>query len=293
MDPSFKSLGELICLCEDAPAITASINSMEDSGGAENGWSDVGRKSKRKKGKNSYDADMRGKSERSTDYDRANNVDESSNVNSNSPLFSPSQGKPSYPPGSASSQKSEGNLKSDPLPRPKLESTRNKENGIANIQSRERNNSPDNFKLSGKHPVINDKELPKDFKGTKTELVCGGQKEPWKEPKPVIVLKEVGVSACPRMVNKKVMVDLIQPVESFRDRYEIALKEKEDLQSRLERSEDQKYKMQRDHRREMERTQKQSRAEAKEVSHMTITCCLQHLYCEPSLCSILLHCHLW
>ena len=63
-----------------------------------------------------------------------------------------------------------------------------------------------------------------------------------------------------------VMTDPVPPMESFKDRYELVVKEKGDLQARLEESEDRMFKMQRDHRREVEKVQRQRRQEAKEVS---------------------------
>lgn len=62
-----------------------------------------------------------------------------------------------------------------------------------------------------------------------------------------------------------VMTDPIPPVESYKERYEEALREKSDLQVKLESSGDRMYKLQKEHRREVEKVQQQSRKEASEV----------------------------
>ena len=75
---------------------------------------------------------------------------------------------------------------------------------------------------------------------------------------------------------KVIQTDPLPSVENFKDRYEKVLKEKKDLQVKLERSEDQKFKMQRDHKREMDKLEKKYYTEAKKVGvalcyHMIIT----------------------
>ena len=74
----------------------------------------------------------------------------------------------------------------------------------------------------------------------------------------------------PLLRDKWVMTDLVPPVESFKERYESALKEKKDLQVKLERSEDERFKMQKTHKREMEQQLKQTKQEAKEVQTLFI-----------------------
>lgn len=130
-------------------------------------------------------------------------------------------------------------------------------------------------KWSSEEKLTND--WNREVEKVKSELVSGGGKdEVWREQKPVlpVQLVSIGVNACPLVTEKWVMTDTIPPVENFKDRYESVLKEKKDLHSKLERSEDQKFKMQRDHKRELERVQKQCRAEMKEVGglvcHVTI-----------------------
>ena len=62
-----------------------------------------------------------------------------------------------------------------------------------------------------------------------------------------------------------VMTDPLPPVESFKERYESVLHEKIDLRAKLEESEDRRFKLQRDHKRELDRLNKTLRQEAKEV----------------------------
>ena len=71
---------------------------------------------------------------------------------------------------------------------------------------------------------------------------------------------------------KFVQTDPLPSVENFKDRYEKVLKEKKDLQVKLERSEDQKFKMQRDHKREVDRLEKKYYTEAKKVGVALCTC---------------------
>lgn len=73
----------------------------------------------------------------------------------------------------------------------------------------------------------------------------------------------------PLMTDQWVMTDTLPPVESYRDRYEKATKEKKDLQEKLERSEDQRFKLQKTHKREIEQLMKQSKLETKEVRPST------------------------
>ncbi len=63
------------------------------------------------------------------------------------------------------------------------------------------------------------------------------------------------------LTDKWVMTDTLPPVESFKERYESLFREKKDLQQKLERSEDQRYKLHKTHKREVEQT----RLEVKEV----------------------------
>ena len=75
---------------------------------------------------------------------------------------------------------------------------------------------------------------------------------------------------------KFVQTDPLPSVENFKDRYEKVLKEKKDLQVKLERSEDQKFKMQRDHKREIDKLEKKYYTEARKVgidlcSHVIVT----------------------
>lgn len=69
----------------------------------------------------------------------------------------------------------------------------------------------------------------------------------------------------PLVTDKWVMTDPLPPVDSFRERYENAIKEKKDLQEKLERSEDQRFKLQKTHKREVEQLLKQTKLDAKEV----------------------------
>ncbi len=80
-------------------------------------------------------------------------------------------------------------------------------------------------------------------------------------------LRHSGTQTWPALtIDRWVMTDPIPPVESYKDRYDEVVREKKDLQQKLEESGDRMYKMQRDHRREVDKVQQQSRQEAKEVS---------------------------
>lgn len=65
--------------------------------------------------------------------------------------------------------------------------------------------------------------------------------------------------------DKWVMTEPLPPVDTYRERYENVLKEKEDLQVKLQSSEDQKYKLQKSHKRELEEVIKQSKLDTKKV----------------------------
>jgi hypothetical protein len=75
---------------------------------------------------------------------------------------------------------------------------------------------------------------------------------------------------------KFVQTDPLPSVENFKERYERVSKEKKDLQVKLERSEDQKFKMQRDHKREVDKLEKKYYTEARKVgvalcNHVIVT----------------------
>ena len=81
-----------------------------------------------------------------------------------------------------------------------------------------------------------------------------------------VAMKDSGVQTLPPRTGVKfVQTDPLPSVENFKDRYEKILKEKKDLQVKLERSEDQKFKMQKDHKRELEKLEKKYYTEAKKV----------------------------
>ena len=65
--------------------------------------------------------------------------------------------------------------------------------------------------------------------------------------------------------DKWVMTEAFVPVENFKERYEGVTREKKDLQEKLERSEDQRFKLQKTHKRELEQLLRQTKQEAKEV----------------------------
>ena len=67
-----------------------------------------------------------------------------------------------------------------------------------------------------------------------------------------------------------VMTDPSPFSENFKERYEMVLREKIDLRAKLEESEDHRFKLQRDHKREIERLTKTIRQEAKEVGWMDV-----------------------
>ena len=102
-----------------------------------------------------------------------------------------------------------------------------------------------------------------------TATFSGGKKNKTFEPvkaKPLLKCVESGAQTdLVLKADKWVMTDTIPPVESFKDRYEAALKEKKDLQEKLERSEDQRFKLQKTHKREVEQLLKQAKHETREV----------------------------
>ncbi len=99
-----------------------------------------------------------------------------------------------------------------------------------------------------------------------SELVTGGRDSSWGKPLVPTNQVHVGITVKPTMNEKCVNTDPIPPVETYKERYEDALRQKSDVQSKLERSEDQRFKMARDNKRELEKVQKQAKAEAKDVS---------------------------
>jgi E3 ubiquitin-protein ligase TTC3 len=64
------------------------------------------------------------------------------------------------------------------------------------------------------------------------------------------------------------MTDPVPVSENFKERYEMVLREKIDLRAKLEESEDRRFKLQRDHKRELERQTKTVRHEAREESQV-------------------------
>ena len=68
-----------------------------------------------------------------------------------------------------------------------------------------------------------------------------------------------------RMTDQWVMTDPMPTLDSFKERYEMVLREKIDLRAKLEESEDRRFKIQKDNKREMDKLAKAVRAEAKEV----------------------------
>ena len=84
-------------------------------------------------------------------------------------------------------------------------------------------------------------------------------------PAPTVAVHRAVQTEQRLMTDRWVMTDPVPVVESFKERYEIVLGEKIDLRAKLEESEDRRFKLQRDHRRELERLQKSVRQEAKEV----------------------------
>ena len=80
------------------------------------------------------------------------------------------------------------------------------------------------------------------------------------------VRRDVAIQTGPMWTGVKfVQTDPLPVVDNFKERYDKVLREKKDLQVKLERSEDQKFKMQRDHRREVEKLEKKYYSEAKKV----------------------------
>ena len=78
--------------------------------------------------------------------------------------------------------------------------------------------------------------------------------------------RDVMVQTVPLKTGVKfVQTDPLPSTENFKERYEEVLKEKKDLQVKLERSEDQKFKMQKDHKREVDKLEKKYYSEARKV----------------------------
>ena len=71
-----------------------------------------------------------------------------------------------------------------------------------------------------------------------------------------------------KMSEHWVLTDPIPISENFKERYEMVLSEKIDLRAKLEESEDLRFKLQRDHKRELDRLSKTLRHDAKEVGHL-------------------------
>jgi len=95
-----------------------------------------------------------------------------------------------------------------------------------------------------------------------------------KSPQPQVVVAAPVSTTCvevqtdpPLMKDKWVMTDYQQhvPTENFKEKYELTKKEKKDLQGKLETSEDQKYKMQKNHKRELDEMARKTRKEVMEV----------------------------
>lgn len=87
----------------------------------------------------------------------------------------------------------------------------------------------------------------------------------------------------PLVTEKWVMTDPLPPVENFKEGYEKVSREKKDLQVKLERIEDQRFKMQRDHKRELEKLKKKYFNEAREVSRAVL---LVNFYTMCAICSL-------
>ena len=83
-------------------------------------------------------------------------------------------------------------------------------------------------------------------------------------PKPGMIHHAVQTARL-MMTEHWVMTDPIPTPENFKERYEMVMREKIDLRAKLEESEDRRFKLQRDHKREQEKMSKTIRQEAKEV----------------------------
>ena len=82
--------------------------------------------------------------------------------------------------------------------------------------------------------------------------------------KPMSVGREMQTDSL-LLADKWVMTDTIPPVENYKERYDGVVKEKKDLQEKLERSEDQRFKLQKTHKREIEQLVRQTKQEVNEV----------------------------
>ena len=94
--------------------------------------------------------------------------------------------------------------------------------------------------------------------------------------------------------DRWVMTDPAPLSENFKERYEMVLREKIDLRAKLEESEDRRFKMQRDHKIELERLGEILRDEATQVCVCVCLYTLQHhtqLYTVQLACCVVLCCY--
>ena len=87
-------------------------------------------------------------------------------------------------------------------------------------------------------------------------------------PRPLCV--SVGSQTQILLADRGTVTDPIPPVENFRDRYEKTYRDKKDLQGKLERSEDTRFKMQKEHKRELGKLEKRYKQESRDVSALVI-----------------------
>ncbi len=112
----------------------------------------------------------------------------------------------------------------------------------------------------------------KGGKGSKTKSSGSGSganvtTHPVKPVQVAMTNVEVQTEA-PLVTDKWVMTDhpQHQVTENFKEKFDQIKKEKKDLQGKLETSEDQKFKMQKNHKRELDNMAKKTRKEVTEVS---------------------------
>ena len=112
----------------------------------------------------------------------------------------------------------------------------------------------------------------KAMKGEKSVVSTAKSPQPQAVVAPV-PMKCVEVQTEPPLVKDKwVMTEYQQHIttENFKERYDITKKEKKDLQSKLETSEDQKFKMQKNHKRELDDVARKTRKEVMEVHMLAV-----------------------
>lgn len=230
--PTFRSHEGLICLSEDMPVVAASINSGTSSSSSSSVTS------------TSPPAGKTAGKAHSVAGHQGGNGDNASSV----PVLDESSNGGTPPP------------RDSPVDSPHVQKKSSEKLNKAPKRSRSKPS-----KTTGVAVAVGSSRV--DRVNSESTILNRGQEEAGhkgRQMSGVVVHRAVQTERL-LMTDKWIMTEPTPVVESFKERYEMVLREKIDLRAKLEECEDRRFKLQRDHKREIEKLQKNLRQEAKEV----------------------------